>query len=127
MNDIDKLKASWEAQDRFEVEEAYRALLKTPTGRKFLSYLLEITRFMQQPFTGSALNTAFACGEQNVGKRVLADMMEVDPDAFVTLIKERNNVHSQRSNKLAELQLGDPATAVFDYDRNNPAEYDADE
>ncbi|HEY9155578.1 MAG TPA: hypothetical protein VIM69_10625 [Opitutaceae bacterium] len=116
MNDIDKLKASWEAQDRFEVEEAYRALLKTPTGRKFLSYLLEITKFMQQPFTGSALNTAFACGEQNVGKRVLADMMEVDPEAFVTLIKERNNVHSQRNNKLAELQLGDP---IFDYDRNN--------
>lgn len=117
MNDIAKTKAQWEAQDKFEVDEAYRALLRTTTGRKFLSYILEISKFMQQPFTGSALNTAFACGEQNVGKRVLADMMEVDPDAFVTLLKERNDVHSHRSKQLTALELGTPDYAS-DYDRN---------
>jgi len=118
MNDVTKMKAQWEAQDKFEVEEAYRALLRTPTGRKFLSYLLEITKFMQQPFQGSALNTAFACGEQNIGKRVLADMMEIDPDAFVLLLKERNDVHSQRARNLTAADIGDSVPG-FDYDRTN--------
>lgn len=105
MNDIDKLKAQWEAQDRFEIEEAYRGLLKSKAGRKLLGYFLEITKFMQQPFNGQALGTAFACGEQNVGKRILADMLEIEPDSFVKLMKERNDLDRTRRNALTSAAL----------------------
>lgn len=120
MNDIDKLKANWEAEDKAYVDQAYRALLATQPGRRFISYLLEISKFMQQPFTGQALTTAFACGEQNVGKRILADMLEVDPEAFVTLMRERSDVHSRRQQQQFNAQ-SDSADAgahgYFDYDR----------
>lgn len=115
MNDIDKMKAQWEAQDRFEIQEAYRKLMSSKAGRKLLGHFLEISKFMQQPFNGQALTTAFACGEQNVGKRILADMLEIDPDSFVKLIKERNDADRTRSNALAAAHAGNaPDTGSYD-------------
>ncbi len=98
---MEKLKAQWEAQDKFEIEQAYRDLMSTRQGRKFLYYLLELTKFMQQPFNGQALGTAFNCGEQNVGKRILADMLGVAPDSFVVLMKEANDDNRTRTNAIA--------------------------
>lgn len=111
MNDIEKMKAQWEAQDKFEIEQAYRDLMSTRQGRKFLYYVLELTKFMQQPFNGQALGTAFNCGEQNVGKRILADMLNVAPDSFVVLMKEANDDNRTRTNALAGANAGaDPYT-----------------
>lgn len=77
------------------IDKATSALLHSTDGRSFLWWLLDITRYGQTPFTGNALTTAFACGEQNISQQLLARITEVDPEGFLNLLKERNNVRDR--------------------------------
>jgi hypothetical protein len=73
---------------------AIRELLKTPQGRELLWWLLEIGKYGTSPFTPDPQVTAFNCGEQNVGNRILAEIVETEPAGFVQLMQERQNVRS---------------------------------
>lgn len=97
----EELKRQWAETDRLEIEEQYRELLETPRGRQFLFYLLGITRFMNNPFTGNALTTSFNCGEQSVGQRIMSDITAVDPIGWSKMQQEANDVDRNRTNTLA--------------------------
>ena len=72
LTEVDKLLAQWADNDEAEVDEAIRALFQHQSTRRLLWWLLQIGRFGTQPFARNALDTAFACGELNVGQK-LAD------------------------------------------------------
>ena len=74
-------------QDR--IDTATGALLQSPDGRSFLWWLLDIGRLDTTPFTSNALTTAFACGEQNIGLQVKAQLITTDPEGFLNLLKEK--------------------------------------
>ena len=80
-----------EARDVRAVDTAVGALLHSPDGRAYLWWMLGITRYGQTPYTGNALATAFNCGELNIGQQLLARIMEVDPEGFLNLLKEKND------------------------------------
>lgn len=101
MAKIDKMKAVWAEQDEALIKQAVEALLQLSNGRKFLWWLLEIGRIGSQPYSGNALNTAFSCGELNVGQKVLDRIIATSPDGYVIMMKEQADVNRERSNAIA--------------------------
>lgn len=77
----------------------FHRLASDPEGRDFLWWLLDIGRLGQQPFSTNALQTAFSCGELNIGQQVFAAMSEASPSIYLTLVTERQERNeSNRSN-----------------------------
>lgn len=72
-----------------EIDQAVKNLLATPNGRDYLWWLLQIGRVNTQPFAPNALNTAFNCGELNVGNQILAHIISVDPAGYVRMQQEK--------------------------------------
>lgn len=85
-------------QFKNEIDEAVRALLSVPRGRKYLWYLLTIGKVGSQPFNGNALHTSFACGELNVGQQILAHILEVDPAGYVRMMQEQADERTAADN-----------------------------
>jgi hypothetical protein len=97
----EELKRQWEEADRLNTEQILSSLLSTPGGRKFLYYQLSLGKIGQNPFTTNALAMSFACGELNVGQRILFDILSVAPDAWALMQKEANDEHRTRTARLA--------------------------
>lgn len=96
-----ELKAQWEQHDRLEIETVYTSLLNSPSGRKFLFYLLGLGKIGHNPFTSNALSTSFACGELNVGQRILADILSANPEGWILMQREANDEYRTRTQSLA--------------------------
>lgn len=95
------LKAQWKEADRLEIESIISSLLASASGRKYLYYLLSLGKIGQNPFTTNALAMSFACGELNVGQRILFDIISVAPDAWALMQKEANDEYRSREQSLA--------------------------
>jgi hypothetical protein len=81
--------AARERQRKLYIDDFVKAGLSTPQGRAYMYWLLEVSKTNYQPFTGNALTTSFNCGEMNIGKQVLAHIIEVAPDDYLKMLKER--------------------------------------
>lgn len=100
---IETLKKRWLKEDELKIGSAVGKALANVEGRKFLWWLLEIGKIGNQPYAGNALNTAFACGELNVGQRILDRIISVSPEGYLIMMKENADERKERD---AELDLG---------------------
>ena len=82
-----------------EIATATSALLHSADGRAFIWWLLDITHYGQTPWTTNALTTSFKCGEHNIGQQLLARMTTVDPEGFLSLLKEKNDAERSETNR----------------------------
>ena len=116
------LKKKWLEQDEGQIDLAVSALLEHEHGRRFLWWLLERGRVGQQPFSNNALQTAFACGELNVGQQVLDRITTVSPQGYVNMMKEQADEYRTRADALANTRSGNSAggdTADTESDANS--------
>jgi hypothetical protein len=97
---IEKMKRRWQREDEDRINSAVSAAISSREGRKFLWWLLEIGRVGTQPFTTNALNTAFGCGELNVGQRILDRIVSNFPEGYLTMMKENNDEVNERNQRL---------------------------
>lgn len=75
--------------------KAVKSLYATYEGRTLLNWLLAAGRALgDSSFRGDPYRTAFACGENNVGLKIMALMISTDPGLFAELLKEQNNARS---------------------------------
>lgn len=95
--------------DKQEIDNAVQTLLENYSGRKFLWHLLTISKIGQNPHTGEALSTAFACGELNIGQQILAHIIEVSPSGYIQMQREQQEEYVRRFGKSADPADGDPA------------------
>jgi hypothetical protein len=72
-------------------EDFIRASLGTREGRIWFWDLLDECGVFRNPWTANALVTAHACGEMNVGQKVLAEVVRIVPDYFSTMLKENES------------------------------------
>lgn len=72
---------------RSELNEV-RALLATAEGRKFLWRLLERCGVYKSSYDQSGSRVYFNEGRREVGLWVLAEIIEAEPEAYVSLMKE---------------------------------------
>lgn len=72
-----------------EIDKAVLACTQSHEGRALLWWLLEQGRVNTQPFSRDPYTAAFNCGELNVGNQVLARIIEVNPEGYLTMMKEK--------------------------------------
>jgi hypothetical protein len=108
----EKLKRRWQKEDELRIDSALSKVMADPEGRKFLWWLLEIGRIGMQPFSGNALNTAFTCGELNVGQKILDRIITVSAEGYVLMMKESQSEFNERSKQLSD----DPADGAGEED-----------
>lgn len=113
----EKLKRRWQKEDEQKIDSAVAALVEHTQGRKLLWWLLEIGRIGMQPYANNALNTAFNCGELNVGQRILDRIISVSPEGYVRMMKENESESRERD---AQLDLAREGT--LDDQANEPGE-----
>lgn len=78
-----------EKEAKLRRDDFIKAALEHRQGREYLFWLMEISKLGQNPYTAHALNTAFQCGELNVGQQIQAHIIEVSPGGFLALLKEK--------------------------------------
>jgi hypothetical protein len=62
-------------------------LLNTPQGRRFFWRYLGLCGIYRLSYTGNS-DTNFREGERNIGIRMMNDIMEANPDAYLQMINE---------------------------------------
>lgn len=62
-------------------------ILSTRQGRRFFWKLLTQCHVFETSFTGNS-QTFFNEGERNVGLKLISDLNESDPDAYLKMLKE---------------------------------------
>lgn len=110
----ESLKRRWQKEDEFKIDSAVSKAIVDAEGRRFLWWLLEIGRIGGQPYTGNALNTAFNCGELNVGQRILDRIISVSPDGYVLMMKENESERKERDAELDNERNGTVAAGADD-------------
>lgn len=65
------------------------AAMQHPEGRAWFYDLLVFTHVVSTPYmSGDSHATAFRCGEQNIGLRILGDIQEAAPEQYLLMIQE---------------------------------------
>ncbi len=78
-------------QEKVNKDEMVKEMLNRREGRDYLSWLFTITGLDHTAFTNNALSTAFNCGKQDVGREIMAHLMEVSPYGYLKMMKENSN------------------------------------
>lgn len=92
----EKLKQRWLREDENAIDSAISEAVASSEGRKFLWWLLQIGRVGMQPYANNALNTAFNCGEFNVGQQILDRIISVSAEGYLTMMKESESERKER-------------------------------
>lgn len=71
------------------VDNDLRFILNSPQGQRFMARILDKCGIHRTSFTGSS-QTFFLEGQRNIGLFLLSDIMRVDPEALVKIIKLNN-------------------------------------
>lgn len=72
-----------------EVDD-FKWLMGHRQGRRVMWRLLSMTGLYRNPHVPGAPSeeTAFRCGEQNIGQRLMAEIHEITPDSYNVMVKE---------------------------------------
>jgi hypothetical protein len=100
---VRKLQRRHIEEDQLTRDNGLKHLLSTYEGRRLYWLILEDCGVFRNPFTGNALSTAFNAGEQNVGQKLLAHLMNTSPQVFPVMQKESADVHRNRTADAAKL------------------------
>lgn len=84
-HELDEARAKLKAQQ--EVDDL-RWLLEQKAGRRVVWRWLERSGVFRNPYHPSGSQVAFNCGEMNQGQRMLAEVMEHVPEAFILMMQE---------------------------------------
>lgn len=121
-NALQRRQRTWDKQDKLERDAAISALMQHRHGRRYIYWLLEISRAMgSQPFANHALQTAFNCGEMNIGLQIMAHLQEVDAAGFLTMMREMGDERAERTRISDDIQR-DAAATDYAYDERPTGE-----
>jgi hypothetical protein len=101
---VRNLQKKYAKEDKNAVEAGLSLLTGNADGRRFLWLFLEECKAFVNPFERNALDMSFNCGVQSAGQRLLAQITEIDPDAFLVMMKENQNVRKSRSTAFGRTQ-----------------------
>lgn len=77
-----------ESRTRADRLHFVQAAMTTEQGRAWFYDLLLFTKVIKTPFDEDPYRTAFNCGQQNIGLRVLSDIQTAAPDEYLVMISE---------------------------------------
>lgn len=74
-----------------------RHVLSSVQGRRFVWMILDMAGVYRSSFTGNS-STFFNEGARNIGLRVLSDVMDAKPEAFLQMQQEDKKRKERKSN-----------------------------
>lgn len=74
-----------------------RHVLSSVQGRRFVWRILDMAGVYRSSFTGNS-STFFNEGARNIGLRVLSDVMDAKPEAFLLMQQEDKKRKERKSN-----------------------------
>ena len=82
------------ARKRADRLKFIQAAMQHPEGRGWFYDILTFCKVFQTPFKDDPHRTAFSCGEQNVGLRIMEDIQIAAPKEYLNMITEnKGNVN----------------------------------
>jgi hypothetical protein len=78
-------------------DQALSKLLADVSGRQLLWWLLRIGKVSANPYSLDPYQTAFACGELNVGNQILARIVETEPAGYLQMMKDQEDARRERN------------------------------
>jgi hypothetical protein len=69
-----------------------RFILSTDQGRRFIWKQLQLCGVFKSSFTGSS-ETYFLEGQRNIGLKLLADVMDADPESYLKMFKKQKETN----------------------------------
>lgn len=76
------------ARTRAHRLEFVAAAMTTEQGRAWYYDMLIRCKVLKTPYTSDSHDTAFRCGEQNIGLMILSDIQDAAPDQYIVMISE---------------------------------------
>ena len=73
------------------LDDAVRWLMAALNGRRVAWWLLEMGGVYRSSFTIDSHVTAFNEGRRDIGLRLMAKLMDVDPDAYARMVNEHRS------------------------------------
>jgi hypothetical protein len=74
-------------RERDELDKAFRAIIKTPEGKRVLFWMLEQCAIYQDAFSADHTNaTNYMLGRQNAGRRLIEKLDQLDPRFYPQLL-----------------------------------------
>ena len=107
---VQKLQKRHLREDEMTWQDGIKLVMSTQQGRRMVWLFLAECGVFRNPATANALSTQFACGEMNVGQRLLARITELAPDAFLVMQKESIDVGHTRTTDAATIAERDTAS-----------------
>lgn len=80
-------------------ESDFKWLMGDKRGRRIVWRLLEVAGVSHTPFALDPYVTAFKCGEQNTGQRLLAQIHELCPERYHEMVKEQQDARRTNSRE----------------------------
>lgn len=71
-----------------ELTEALRLIMGSALGRKWIHELLRKCHPYENPFRTDSLQTAFSCGEMNIGQQLLVELHACSTELYLQMMKE---------------------------------------
>lgn len=72
-----------------QIEDDLKHLLKSPHFRRYVWRYLGVAGVFENSFTGNN-TTFFNEGKRNIGNKIMSEICEIAPDAFVLMMQEAN-------------------------------------
>ena len=76
------------ARKRADRLKVVQAMMQHPEGRGWFYDILTFCKVFQTPFKDDPYRTAFSCGEQNIGLRIMEDIQIAAPKQYLDMINE---------------------------------------
>lgn len=86
---------------RDALESAFRHVLSDHAGKRVLYWMLEQAAIYDAAYTGEAASTNFLLGRQEVGRRIIGQLDQIDPRFYPQLLLD-----------IAEIRERDRAQAI---------------
>lgn len=86
MDDVSEELSTADKISRDAIEAAFRDVFATHAGKRVLYWMLEQCGMYEAAFTGEAASTNFILGKQEVGRRVVGKLDEINPQFYPQLL-----------------------------------------
>lgn len=87
MTDLAEQLSPQDAAERADLDEAFREVFKTASGKRVLFWMLEQCAIYRDPDCGELTHaTSAIVGEQRVGRKLIAKLDELDPRNYPALL-----------------------------------------
>jgi hypothetical protein len=100
-------------------KEAIGGIMSNPYGREWMWDILLRCHVFSSSFVSSALTTAFAEGERNIGLQFLNDIMAYCPDHYVTMTREANERNITESVRRSQPASDSDSTDTYSGDSDS--------